>query len=368
MTYPGDHEVTELARLPEGTAATSEVSPEDHDPTTAGLAARPPTIREVAVAAGVSPMTVSRVLTGRGYVADKTAARVRLVFERMGYRPNPVARLLRGHRSHLIGVTIPSLASSVHRGVVSGVEEVFEATGYQLILGHLQSGLHPSSDFVKITHGQHCDGYIIVPSRADAASTAPGPSDRPAVVTLSSIPGHAGDAVLTDGRDAAREAATYLFERFGAPVAYVGLDSRLSHDLSILEGYRDAVVEAGAEPWEMTVRRGEEGAHQGVRAMLASPQPPRAFLFASSIIHLEGLGALVQSGLRIGEDIGVVAAASEERPWTALLPGPLPLLVIPAREIGQRAARRLLHRFAEPAADVIREVVPMELLLPAHVG
>jgi LacI family transcriptional regulator len=353
MTGPGDSETTGLARL----------SDASHAPV---AAARPPTIREVALAAGVSPMTVSRVLTGRGYVAEETAARVRVAFERTGYRPNPVARLLRGQRSHLIGVTIPSLASSVHRGVVVGVEDVFEATGYQLILGHLQSGLHPSSDFLAVANRQHCDGYVIVPSRADAAGTEAGRLDRPAVVALSSIPGQVADAVLTDGHDGALEATLYLLERFGAPVAYVGLDSRLSHDLSILRGYREALAGAGNEPWELTVRSGEEGAHQGVRAMLASPQPPRAFLFASSILHLEGLGALVQSGLRIGEDVGVVAVASEERSWTALLPGPLPLLVLPAREIGQRAARRLLHRFAEPAAEVVRDVVPMELLLPAH--
>src|SRR3954468_11701750 len=74
-------------------------------------AARPTTIREVAAAAGVSPMTVSRVLTGRGYVAEATAARVRIAFEQLEYRPNPAARLLRGRRSHLIGVTIPSLTS-----------------------------------------------------------------------------------------------------------------------------------------------------------------------------------------------------------------------------------------------------------------
>jgi len=366
MTCPGDRDVAALTPVAEATQASSDNEPERHASTVAGLAAsRPPTMREVAVAAGVSPMTVSRVLTGRGYVADETAARVRVAFEQMGYRPNPVARLLRAQRSHMIGVTIPSLASSVHRDIVSGVEAVFETTGYQLMLGHLQSGLHPSSDFVKVAHRQHCDGYVIVPSRADAANTVAGPLDRPAVVALSSIPGHDGDAVLTDGRDAAREATLYLLGRFGAPVAYVGLDSRLSHDLSILNGYRDALAGSGYEPWELAVKPGEQGAHQGVRAMLASPQAPRAFFFASSILHLEGLGALVQSQLRIGEDIGVVAAASEERPWTALLPGPLPLLVIPAREIGRRAAARLLHRFAEPAAEVVRDVVPMELLLPA---
>lgn len=355
MTGPGECATEARGQLAVPRPTTSR-------PTTS----RPTTMREVALAAGVSPMTVSRVLTGRGYVAEETAARVRDALQRLEYRPNPVARLLRGRRSHLIGVTIPSLTSSVHRGIVAGVEEVFEATGHQLILGHLQSGLHPSSDFVKIAHRQHCDGYVIVPSRADASGPIAEPLDRPGVVALSSVPGLEADAVLTDGRDAARAATLYLLQRFGAPVAFVGLDSRLSHDLSMRDGYRDGMVDAGCEPWELAVRPGEDGAHQGVRVMLASPRPPRAVLFASTMVHLEGLGALIQSGLRVGEDIGVVAVVSEERTWTVLLPSSLPLLVIPAREIGRRAARRLLRRFDEPSAELSTDVVPMELLLPEH--
>ena len=335
-------------------------------PPPGAASARPPTIREVARAAGVSPMTVSRVLTGRGYVAEGTATRVRAAFERLEYRPNPVARLLRGRRSHLIGVTIPSLTSSIHRGVVAGLEEVLGVTEYQVILGHLQSGLQPSSSFVELARRQHCDGYVIVPSRADAADTVTSRLDRPAVVALSSIPGLVTDAVLTDGRVAARDATTYLLERFGGPVAFVGLDSRLSHDLSVLAGYREALATAGCEPWVLGVRSGEDGGRAGVRAMLADPRPPRAFLFASTLLIFEGLGELVQSGRRIGEDVGAVAVASEERPWTALLPASIPLLVIPAREIGRRAGVRLLRRFDEPSAEPETDVVPIQLLMPGE--
>ena len=71
------------------------MEPSPRPSTAQGGAGRPPTIREVARQAGVSPMTVSRVLTGRGYVTEGTANRVRAVFERLEYRPNPVARLLR---------------------------------------------------------------------------------------------------------------------------------------------------------------------------------------------------------------------------------------------------------------------------------
>jgi DNA-binding LacI/PurR family transcriptional regulator len=309
-------------------------------------------------------MTVSRVLTGRGYVAEGTAARVRAAFERLEYRPNPVARLLRGRRSHLIGVTIPSLTSSIHRGVVAGLEDVLGATEYQLLLGHLQAGLRPASSFVELARRQHCDGYVIVPSRADALNTAETRLDRPAVVALSTVPGVIADAVLTDGREATRAATTYLLERFGAPIAFVGLDSRLSHDISVLEGHHEALAAAGCEPWVLEVRAGEDGGRDGVNAMLASPRPPRAFLFASTMLIFEGLGEIVQSGRRIGEDVGVVAVASEERPWTALLPAPIPLLLLPAREIGRRAGGMLLRRFDEPSGEPVTEIVPMRLLIP----
>jgi DNA-binding LacI/PurR family transcriptional regulator len=312
-------------------------------------------------------MTVSRVLTGRGYVAEQTASRVRAAFERLEYRPNPVARLLRGRRSHLIGVTIPSLTSAVHRGIVAGLEEVLGPTDYQTMLGHLQSGRRPASNFVELAHRQHCDGYVIVPSRADASTTA-ARLDRPAVVALSSIPGLATDEVLTDGRAPACAATTYLLERFGAPVAFVGLDSQLSHDRSVLDGYRDALALAGHEPWVLAVQSGEEGVREGVRAMLASPVRPRAFLFASTLVIFEGLGELVQSGRRVGEDVGAVAVASEERPWTALLPTPLPLLVIPAREIGRRAASLLLRRLGQAGGGPERDVLPMEFLAPGRPG
>ena len=82
------------------------------------------------------------------------------------------------------------------------------------------------------------------------------------------------------------------------------------------------------------------------------------------MLMFEGLGELVQSGRRPGDDVGAVAVASEERPWTALLPTPLPLLVIPAREIGRRAASLLLRRLGEPASEHERDVLPMEFLPP----
>lgn len=318
---------------------------------------KPPTIREVAREAGVSAMTVSRVLTGRGYVAEQTATRVRAAFEQLQYRPNSAARLLRGRRSHLVGVTIPSLASAVHRGIVAGLEEVLGAAEYQLLLGHLQAGARQSASFLESVQRQHCDGYVIVPSRADAEIVAPPPLDRPAVVALSSIPGLTTDRVLTDGEHAVVDATRYLLERFGGPVGFVSLDSKVSHDLSMLNGYREAVRAAGEEERLLLMPIGAGDCRAGVRALLAQARPPRAFVMASSQVVFDGIGQLVQAGLTIGEDVGVVSVAGEERQWTALLPRRLPLLLIPSREIGRRSGELLLRRLSEDESSEPETIV-----------
>ncbi|MCC6176709.1 MAG: LacI family DNA-binding transcriptional regulator [Chloroflexi bacterium] len=324
---------------------------------------RPVTIRHVASAAGVSPMTVSRVLNGRGYVAPATAARVRAVFGELDYRPNAAARLLRTRRSGLIGVTLPSLSSDIHRGIVSGVEEAVTAESYHLVLGHLRYGSQSSSTFLRSL--QHrCDGYVIVPSRMDpgAADSLSASLPGPAVVTLSPVPGVVADEVVVDGAALMEEATARLIERFGGPVAFVGVDSPVLHDTALLAAYRRAVRAAGLRESVLLVTPSDDSCRRGVRALLAGPEPPRAFALASAIIVFDVLGEMARAGLAVGRDVGVAALTSEERPWTALLPHPILLLCLPAREIGRRAGSLLVRRLrGELTSTHERIVVPMRL-------
>ncbi len=328
--------------------------------------AKPPTIREVAQEAGVSAMTVSRVLTGRGYVADDTAERVREAFRTLNYRPNSAARLLRSRRSNLVGVTIGSLTSSVHRNIVAGVEEVLGPAEYQLLLGHLQAGGRRYFSFLESVQRQSCDGYVIVPARSDAEITRVPHLDRPAVAALSTIPGLKADRVIADGTEAARAATTFLLGRYGPPVAFIGTASKLSHDQSMLRGYQASLAAAGEPERCVFTQIGDDDCRPGIRELLASSRPPRGFVVTSSLLVFDAIGELVQSGRVIGGNVGVVPLASEERPWTALLPRPLPLMLVPARELGRRASELLLRRLRQDndAGGPETIVVPM-VFVPA---
>src|ERR1700750_612093 len=86
---------------------------------------RPATLRDVATAAGVHPATASRALNPgtRLLVSEETARRVSEAAERLGYRPNPVARSLRTRRSHTIGVLLPGINQPLFPALVRGIGE-----------------------------------------------------------------------------------------------------------------------------------------------------------------------------------------------------------------------------------------------------
>ena len=94
----------------------------------------PPTVSEVARIAGVGTTTVSRVINGGERVNPKTLAHVQRVIEKLGYRPNQAARVLKGHRTKTIGLVIPSIADPFFSSCAEAVQAVALANDSLLIV------------------------------------------------------------------------------------------------------------------------------------------------------------------------------------------------------------------------------------------
>jgi DNA-binding LacI/PurR family transcriptional regulator len=97
------------------------------------------TLRDVAAAAGVSITTASRILNGRPSgvpIRDDTRVRILAVAAELGYRPNLLARGLRGSRSSLLGVIVRDIADPFHVQVLRGVNEIARDRDYRLFIGH----------------------------------------------------------------------------------------------------------------------------------------------------------------------------------------------------------------------------------------
>ncbi len=130
------------------------------------------TLSDVAAAAGVAPMTVSRVLNNPAQVAPETAERVRGVIERLGYVPNLLAGGLSSRRSRIVAAIIPTVASPIFAASLSAFTDVLDGAGYHVVLGLTGYGPADGEEeaLVAAILGRRPDGLLLTGTDHSAAT------------------------------------------------------------------------------------------------------------------------------------------------------------------------------------------------------
>jgi DNA-binding LacI/PurR family transcriptional regulator len=133
----------------------------------ARAAGRPPVVamRDIAAAAEVSQSTVSRVLSGARTpvpIASGTRARVVEAARRLGYRPNPLARGLRGASTNLIGAVVRDFSDPFFAGAIEALVLESMAHGYNVVLGHANGGEDEAISLTSVLETRHTDAIVLL--------------------------------------------------------------------------------------------------------------------------------------------------------------------------------------------------------------
>ncbi len=274
-----------------------------------------PSLRDVATAAGVSPRTVSNVVSDFPHVAEDTRARVRAVIDELGYRPNAAARSLRRGRTGLVALVVPEADSPYFAELAALVSAAAEERGWTLLTDATAGDPERERRLLRGARAHLVDGLLLSPWRLSADDVRGRASGVPLVLLGEHDAGGADasvDRVVVDNVAAAREATAHLVALGRRRIAAVGAAAAGGADTARLRlrGYRQALREGGLAPdpaLEVPVaalHRADGAA--AVRALLDSGAAPDALFCANDQLALGALRAALERGLDVPGDLAVV--------------------------------------------------------------
>jgi LacI family transcriptional regulator len=297
------------------------------------------TVTDVARQAGVSSMTVSRVLNGQPGASDETRKRVLEAAEQLGYRPNALARSLKQRSSRTVGMLVPDIANPFFPEIIRGAEDFAQANGYALLLCNVQEDVAREAALLQMLEGKRVDGVIVCSARSSDDDLARLIGRHEAVVLINRTLGsdRAG-TIQIDYAAGAAKAVAHLVDTCGRQrIAILAGPRAARGGIARVEGAMAALAARGLAPAAILhgtpdLDGGRAGADQlpsGIDGLICYND-----LVAAGV--LQRLAALVPHTLAI---IGF-----DDIPLAGLLAPPLTSLRVDKAEIGRTAMRMLLDR------------------------
>lgn len=326
------------------------------------------TLADIARESGMSRSTVSRALSGKGYVSPENKRLILDTAEKLGYRVSTIARALRTQQSMTLGVLVADITNPLFPAIVKGIDEIVSAAGYTLFLCNTDESSQRQQTLICSLLDRHIDGLILVSQTLNEASRNL-LKNGPPCVFVNRIPAMLkADYIGPDNVQAINLLLAHLH----------GLGHR--HIACITGPAQSSTAQERKEAWLAGMQRLNVPVYPGyliegnyhrssgkkVVANLLQCQPrPTAILAANDIVALEVINCLIEQGISVPDDISVcgfddvfdgyfsAVARFQDKGLTTIDQ--------PKRVLGQEAARTLLTRINNPYVEIRRTILPVTL-------
>jgi LacI family transcriptional regulator len=301
------------------------------------------TLVDVAREAGVSLKTASRVLNAAP-VSPATAKKVRAAMTLLDYKPNELARGLKGKRSAAIGMVVPNLADPFNAAAMHAVQEVARDNGHAVIITSSEGHESIERQQLETLVGRQVDGLIIAPcdNRINTAGCFLS-ANIPVVAFDRPINNAEIDSITVTNRDAVREATEHLLSHGYRRVLAIGSRTRLFTGSERLLGYTSTMARARLKCETLLIENESELTPALLQPLLESgPGKVEAILTLNGTTTMSVLLILRQLGKSVGPDVALISFDDFE--LTEVLTPRLTVVRQPAAELGRRAAELLFSR------------------------
>ncbi|HWK69311.1 MAG TPA: LacI family DNA-binding transcriptional regulator [Burkholderiaceae bacterium] len=325
------------------------------------------TLSDVAAVAGVSPITASRVVSGKTNVDSDMAARVRAAVDKLGYRPDPSARALASAKSTHVVVLIPMLSNTLFTDLLEAIQESMWEAGYQVFVGITRYQPEREAALLESYLSHRPAGIILTGLDRDESQRRLVRDSRTPCVHVMELSADPSLHCVGFSQDqAARRVVGHLLERGRKKIAFVGaqLDPRT---MERAEGFRAALQEARRYDPALEILRAEPssvalGAETFRQLLTRHPDIDGLFFCNDDLAH-GGLLEALRMGIPVPDRLSVVGF--NDLPGNEQMLPSLTSLRTPRREIGLTAAQMLLRLMRKESVPETAVDLGFELMVRA---
>ncbi|BCG08211.1 LacI family DNA-binding transcriptional regulator [Buttiauxella agrestis] len=268
------------------------------------------TMLDVALRAGVSKATVSRVLNGIGQVKESTREQVFTAMEELGYRPNFLARSLANRSSNSVGLVVSTFDGFYFGRLLQQASRQTEVWGKQLIVTDGHDTPQKELEAVQMLVDRHCDAIVLYTRFMNERTllSLMNSIKVPLVVINRDVSQARDRCVFFEQQDAAFQVTDYLIEQGHRDIACITVPISTPTGQARLMGYRKALQKHGIAFNEDRVKYGDSSmvlGHKLCQELLESQVPFSALFACNDDMALGASKALHQAGVRIPQDISL---------------------------------------------------------------
>lgn len=310
------------------------------------------TLRDVAREAGVSTMTVSRVMNNKDHISQTTRERVLQVCERLGYRPNQFARSLVTRKTGFFGIVVPDIGNPFFGDLVRAAGGVARDRGFSMLLGDTSGDIAIEQEYLDAFRNRLCDALVLVAPRVPDEVIRELNREVPLVLVDRSIDDPDIATVALDNSSGARSAVEHLIALGHRRIGLIKGPENVPNAHLRYRGWYNALRSAELEPVPELVYQGEFDRETGGRAFdvfAALPEPITAVFASNDLMAYGFVQAARSAGYNVPEDISVVGF--DDIFLSKLMYPALTTVRYPIVEMGAAAIERLLDSIGSPGTE-----------------
>lgn len=328
------------------------------------------TIIDVAKRAGVSPSTVSRVISNHPRISAATAAKVREIMQEMGYHPNMTAKSLVSKSTRTLGAILPRPAEELFLNLffpefIRGILSQSSRKGYDLVMTSGATQIEEMEAITRLVKGKKVDGIVVLSSRQDDPVIAFLHNNQfPFVLIGRSLEYPDVLSVDNDNVQAAFDATRHLIALGHKRIGFVSGPPNLAISRDRIEGYCKALEEAALPLQSNWIVEGEFLQESGYRAMslvMSLPERPTAMVIIDDLVAIGVLRGLTELGYQVPRDISIVSFNNIT--VSQFTSPPISSIDIGIYQLGYTASQTLINAVEGKPIHMNRTIIPHRLIL-----